>query len=119
MLRGLLMTFGLLFFAACAQQPVYSPPPPGFPPPQQTPAGGQLCGGMGGARCASPNDYCRFDEQAKCGATDQQGLCTPRPQICAEIYAPICGCDGRTYENACAAARNGVSVVHAGQCRKD
>jgi hypothetical protein len=36
--------------------------------------------------------------------------------ICTEQYEPVCGCDGRTYGNACHAQREGVRVAHQGEC---
>ncbi|CAN5168361.1 hypothetical protein BH09PSE2_BH09PSE2_11430 [soil metagenome] len=42
----------------------------------------------------------------------------PRPpQVCTDIYQPVCGRDGRTYPNACVAHANGARVRHAGECR--
>jgi len=35
---------------------------------------------------------------------------------CAEIYQPVCGCDGFSYSNACEASRYGVSVDYEGTC---
>jgi hypothetical protein len=72
------------------------------------------CGGLLGLDCL-PWEYCNF-EDGSCGAADQTGTCEDRPEICTEIYAPVCGCDDRTYGNACEAAGNGVSVLHEGPC---
>ena len=81
------------------------PVPPGqddcpAPPPCKT-----------NADCAATT-YCAKPE----GACDAEGTCQPRPQGCPDVYAPVCGCDGTTYGNACDAAAAGVSVASPGPC---
>jgi hypothetical protein len=93
----------LLLLTGCPKPP--SPPPPS----------GQVCGGFRGATCPA-DQYCSYELAARCGIADAPGICKPRPEICTADYSPVCGCDGRTYSNACVAARAGVSVRHDGQC---
>lgn len=44
------------------------------------------------------------------------GNCAPRPTSCDPTNAPVCGCDGMTYANACTAASMGQSVRTNGAC---
>lgn len=78
-------------------------------------AAGATCGSRGLPPCPD-GQFCDFPAGSECGATDGGGKCAAKPEVCAQNYDPICGCDGVTYSNACAAAGKGVSVSHAGPC---
>ena len=59
------------------------------------------------------SSYCFF-EYGLCSS--EEGVCAQRPEVCTNIWDPVCGCDGVTYSNACLAAMAGVSVDYAGEC---
>lgn len=79
------------------------------------PTGGK-CGGIAGLKCASDKDYCML-KAGQCHVADAQGTCKAKPEVCTEVELPVCGCDGKTYGNACKASRSGVNVMSKGKCK--
>ncbi|HWB81046.1 MAG TPA: Kazal-type serine protease inhibitor domain-containing protein [Nannocystaceae bacterium] len=70
------------------------------------------CEVVEGCDCAA-GQYCELPEGV-CKGDD--GTCVDMPDACGEIYAPVCGCDGVTYENPCSAQAAGMNVAYDGEC---
>ena len=71
------------------------------------PGAGCVDGGTcaAGEACISPVGLCGTN-----------GTCTRTSGACGASWMPVCGCDARTYANACTALAHGVSILHDGAC---
>jgi len=64
------------------------------------------------------DDHCESDEYcffADCAL--ETGFCKFKPTECPDIWDPVCGCDQKTYGNACLAGMQGESIDHWGACQ--
>ncbi|GAC1573584.1 MAG: hypothetical protein NVS3B20_24420 [Polyangiales bacterium] len=74
------------------------------------------CERVGGVKGDS---FCNYDYNPVCDVGEASpGTCRMRPTNCPPVVAPVCGCEGKTYDNLCEAHSHGVAVKTDGACTK-
>lgn len=115
------LAFGLVACGASQGAPPSTPTAVGEVGGGESPAAtageGDACGGEATIACADGLvcDLNEADGQG-CNAENRSGRCVPKPEMCAEIFDPVCGCDGKTYPNDCHRLMAGVARDRKGAC---
>jgi hypothetical protein len=108
----LLSLAGAIALSACGPDDPNDPEGPGDGGPEDPPGGD--CGGIAGLPCPG-GMFCDFPS-GMCGHNDEMGTCRPIPEVCTHECVQTCGCDGRSYCNACLAHAVGIDDAPGLSC---
>jgi len=77
----------------------------------------EACGGNPRVTCNSAL-WCQTAGGA-CKTESAAGKCEKAPTFCMRVSRPVCGCNGKTYENDCERQKAKVQLDYVGACPKE
>jgi len=76
---------------------------------------GKHCSGLPALQCDA-GLFCQ-KKPGTCAVIDMSGTCVRVPKVCPRLVLPVCGCDGKTYNNDCERQQAMTSLAHKGKCQ--
>jgi hypothetical protein len=75
---------------------------------------GEFCGGIIGIQC-DKGLWCD-PAPGQCFVADGAGTCIKVPRRCPKLFAPVCGCNGKTFANDCYREQRRIGKKSDGRC---